>query len=85
MGMKETIRRTAFLAAAVAMSNDIAEYFDTGRRRQPERPYQRPADLPKFRIGEHVLFAKDEKTAIKYAKKRGLWKEGCTVEPINEK
>ena len=85
MGMKETIRRTAFLAAAAAMSNEVAEYFDTGRRHtHTERPYHRPADLPRWRVGDHILFAKNAADAEKYARKRGLWTEGCTVKPLKE-
>lgn len=38
-----------------------------------------PASHPAWQIGESIIYAKDEKTAIKYAKKRGLWKPEVTV------
>ncbi len=82
MGLKEQFRMNAFLAAAVATSNEINEYFNTGRRKKTEQPYRRPADLPKWRYGEHIIYAKDEKTAMKYVKKRGFWKEGYSVKLI---
>ena len=82
MGLKEQIRMCAFLAAAVATSNEVSGYFDTGCRKKTEQPYRRPADLPKWRCGEHIIYAKDEKTAMKYAKKRGLWRKGITIELV---
>lgn len=39
--------------------------------------------LPRWEINGYSIFAKDEKTAIKYAKKRGLWKEGTIVKSYN--
>lgn len=37
-------------------------------------------DLPQWKVGEHIIFAKDANTAKKYAKRRGLWKEYYTIE-----
>lgn len=42
-------------------------------------------DLPRWDINGHIIFAKDEKTAEKYAKKRGLWIPGTIVKPIESK
>lgn len=39
-------------------------------------------DLPKWKVGEHTIFAKDANTAKKYAKRRGLWKEYYTIEKV---
>ena len=36
--------------------------------------------LPRWEINGHSIFAKDEKTALKYATKRGLWKKAVKVE-----
>lgn len=43
---------------------------------------KKPASHPAWQIGESVIYAKDERTALKYAKKRGLWKPEMTVKPL---
>lgn len=51
--------------------------FDTG----PSKIYEKH-DLPCWDVNGAVIYAKDEKTATKYAKKRGLWRPGTIVKPI---
>lgn len=54
--------------------------------RGPSRPYQTPSqkrDLPAWKVGEHIIHAKDEKTAMKYAKKRGLWSPDLVIVPAD--
>lgn len=41
-------------------------------------------DLPCWDIDGATIYAKDEKTAIKYAKKRGLWRSGAIVKRIQK-
>ena len=70
------------LAAAMMMAaagND-KRIFDTGTRTVPSYPTRR--DLPRWDVNGHVIYAKDEKTAEKYAKKRGLWVPGTIVKLI---
>jgi hypothetical protein len=68
----------ATMMMAAAMDNQL---FDTG----PSKVYVKPiskTDLPSWDINGAVIYAKDEKTATKYAKKRGLWRPGTIVKPI---
>lgn len=72
------------LLAAVAMMMAAAsdkQLFDTG----PSKVYVKPiskTDLPRWDVNGVVIYAKDEKTATKYAKKRGLWRPGTIVKSI---
>lgn len=54
----------------------------SSRRIDNSKPYPKNADLPKWDYDGHCIFAKNEATAIKYAKKRGLYKEG--VVPVRQ-
>lgn len=80
MGIEE-LKKKAFIRHAVMVSA-IKEHFDIGGTPTFETPSKK-TDLPRWEINGHILFAKDEKTAIKYAKKRGLWVDGTIVKPIN--
>ena len=71
---------TAMMMAAACTDKKI---FDTGTRIVPSSPTKR--DLPCWDVNGHVIFAKDAKTAEKYAKKRGLWVPGTMVKPIESK
>lgn len=71
---------TAMIMAAVSNGKNI---FDTGTRIVPS--YHGGRDLPRWDINGHIIFAKDAKTAEKYAKKRGLWVPGTIVKPIESK
>ena len=75
----------ALLAAgAIFMASAYdKKIFDTGTRIVPSYPTRR--DLPRWDIGGHIIFAKDAKTAEKYAKKRGFWAAGAIVKPIESK
>lgn len=78
--------RFQLLAAAtmmVAAATD-KQLFDMG----PSKVYVKPiskTDLPRWDVNGNVIFAKDAKTAEKYAKKRGLWVPGTIVKPIESK
>ena len=67
------------LMGAFLLANIDKSIFDTGRTYTTERKDSKPYNLPKWNVGGHIIYAKDEKTAIKYEKKRGLWKEGIEV------
>lgn len=71
---------TAMMMAAAGNDKKI---FDTGTRIVPSYPTRR--DFPRLDVNGHVIFAKDAKTAEKYAKKRGLWIPGTIVKPIESK
>ena len=71
---------TAMMMEAAANDKPI---FDTVTRTVPR--YTTRRDLPRWDVNGHVIFAKDAKTAEKYAKKRGLWVPGTIVKPIESK
>lgn len=78
MGMKEKLFT---LAGMMMIATQGEQYFDA-LMRTPSSPPQPRYDLPSWKVGDSIISAKDEKTAIKYAKKRGLWKDGVTVEKV---
>ena len=79
------IKKFFTIAAAMAMMGGMGvELPPSMRYGYNEKPYPKPKSLPKYRVGENFIHAKDAKTAIKYAKKRGLWKEGMIVKKIEE-
>lgn len=67
-------------AMIMATAND-KQLFDTGTSKVYVKPISR-TDLPRWDVNGAVIYAKDEKTATKYAKKRGLWRPGTIVKPI---
>lgn len=71
------------LAGMMAMAAQGDRIFDTPKRQSRYIPTPPPKDLPHWKVGEHIIHAKDEKTALKYAKKRGYWKEGITIEKVD--
>lgn len=81
MGMKSKL---FMLAGMMMMGTQGEQYFDA-MKRTPSFPPQPRYDLPSWKVGDSIICAKDEKTAIKYAKKRGLWKEGITIKRMDEK
>lgn len=68
-------------AAIMMAAASAKQLFDTGPSKVYVKPIQRK-DLPCWKVNGHVIFAKDAKTAEKYAKKRGLWRPGTIVKPI---
>ena len=72
-----------FAAAAMMASAFDKKIFDTGTRIIPDYPTRQ--DLPRWDVNGKVIFAKDAKTAEKYAKKRGIWVPGTIVKPIELK
>lgn len=72
---------TAMLMAVAANDKKI---FGNGTRTVPDY-LAKQRDLPRWDVNGHIIFAKDEKTAEKYAKKRGLWVPGTIVKPIESK
>jgi hypothetical protein len=75
--------RFQLLAAATMMMAAATDkqLFDTGPSKVYVKPIQK-TDLPCWDVNGAVIYAKDEKTATKYAKKRGLWRPGTIVKPI---
>lgn len=84
VGGLDMSQRVKYLAliAGMAMMPQSKNLFDT--RIRYSNPAPQHTDLPRWKIGEHIIHAKDAKTAEKYAKKRGLWKEGYKVEKKEE-
>ena len=79
------MKRTVYLyllatAMMMAAAGNDKKIFNTGTRTVPSYPTRR--DLPRWDVNGHVIFAKDAKTAEKYAKKRGLWASGIVIKPI---
>ena len=69
----------AFLMAALAQSG---ESMYKGPRRCPAEP--KPAKgLPRWDVGGNTIFAKNEKDALKYARKRGLYRDGMEIKLID--
>lgn len=69
------------IAAMMMAEERNKQLFDTG----PSKVYVKPiskTDLPRWDVNGAVIYAKDEKTATKYAKKRGLWRSGTIVKSI---
>ena len=79
-GLKLLMAHAAIMAAAAADKNLFGMGTSTVYAKKITKQ-----DLPRWEINGHILFAKDEKTAVKYAKKRGFWKDGTIVKPIEEK
>lgn len=73
---------TTMMMAAAAHDKGI---LDAVTRSVPSYPTHPRRDLPRWDVNGHVIFAKDAKTAEKYAKKRGLWVPGTIVKPIESK
>lgn len=69
------------MAAMMMAAASDKQLFDTGTSKVYVKPIQRK-DLPCWDVNGAVIYAKDEKTATKYAKKRGLWRPGTIVKPI---
>ena len=76
-----TRKDIAFMSALFAVG--AQNYFDTGLRRADAPDNTKPHSLPKWKVGEYIIFAKNEKDAIKYAKKRGIWKPEHILERID--
>ena len=81
MSIKSQLYQMAAFAMIAGMY-DSQELYGPHRRMDNSKPYPKNADLPKFNVGGTIIHAKDEKTAIKYAKKRGVWKDGMPIVPV---
>lgn len=84
--MKHKIHQNFLLATAMMMmaaAGNDKKIIDTETRIVPS--YQPRRDLPCWDVNGHIIYAKDAKTAEKYAKKRGLWVPGTIVKPIETK
>ena len=77
MSMKKYLALAAFAALAAGSSG----YFDSPRV-DNSNPYPKKASLPKWKVGENYIFAKNESDAIKYAKKRGLYHDGDVAKKV---
>lgn len=78
------IKNALFMAAAAALAATPNEYFAIKRPQNFEPINKDKNKYPRWKIGDSFVFAKDVRDAEKYAKKRGLWKEGYKPEIINE-
>lgn len=71
-------------AAMLALTTQNQDLFDTGHKARYQPQPQTRKDLPKFKVGDRIIYAKDIKTALKYAKKRGLYKPGIEIIPLDQ-
>lgn len=60
------------------------ELLYMGQPRSKGPKLAKPASHPAWDVNGQVVYAKDEKTALKYAKKRGLWHLGIIVKPVKQ-
>lgn len=79
MSLKKYIAMAAAMAALGAAAEGHNLFADDRRGYDNTKPYPGNKSLPRWKVGENFIFAKNEKDAIKYAKKRGLYKEGDVV------
>lgn len=79
-GMKGYLALAALMAMAAESNNGHFNY-----RHVDNTPSYRPGKgLPAWHVGEYIIHARNEKDAIKYAKKRGLY-NGETPIKIEQK
>ena len=76
---KAIMQAAAF--AMLASSGGMGNLYGTPRT-DNTKPYPQAKSLPKWKVGETIIHAKNEKDAIKYAKKRGVWKDGMVVTSV---
>ena len=73
------------IAAAMMLATvQNQEHFDMGHKARYQPQPQTRKDLPRFKIGDQIIHAKDIKTVIKYAKKRGLYKPALEIIPLDQ-
>lgn len=71
------------LALAMAAQGDPSIYAPE-KLPDNSKPYPKNKSLPAWDVGGHIIYAKNEKDALKYAKKRGLFKEGMRAIPAEK-
>lgn len=81
MNMKNSLLIMSAMMLAAAQNPD---HFDTGHKARYQPQPQTRKDLPRFKIGDQIIHAKDIKTVIKYAKKRGLYKPALEIIPLDQ-
>lgn len=81
MNMKNSLLIMSAMMLAAAQNPD---HFDTGHKARYQPQPQTRKDLPRFKIGDQIIHAKYIKTAIKYAKKIGLYKPGIEIIPLDQ-
>lgn len=74
--INKTIRKHYLLAMAMAAAAGMTDSPFQHLPVDNTPPYPKPYSLPKWDVGGNTIFAKNEKDAIKYAKKRGLSEDG---------
>ena len=67
---QKNVRLAAFYLAAWAAMNGFKNTMFNKIESSPKRSIY---NLPQFKVGKHLFYAKNEKDALKYAKKRGMW------------
>jgi len=76
------IKKLLSLAAFAALAADNSFYMSEPRI-DNTKPYNKGKSLPRWKVGENTIYARNESDAIKYAKKRGLYKDGDTAVKID--
>ncbi len=72
----------AYMALMMAALAQSGESMYKGPRIRPAEP--KPAKgLPRWDVGGNTIFAKNEKDALKYARKRGLYRDGMEIKLID--
>ena len=78
-----SMKKYLALAALAAMAAESNEHFNY--RHVDNTPSYKPGKgLPAWGVGKYIIHARNEKDAIKYAKKRGLY-NGETPIKIEQK
>lgn len=67
------------MAAAAGMCDSSFQHLPVDNT----PPYPEKKSLPKWDVGGHTIYAKNEKDALKYAKKRGLFEDGMQAVRID--
>lgn len=77
MSFKKIALLTIMMAAGMG-----SPFMYSGERRRPAEPKPEKG-LPRWNVGGHVIYAKNEKDALKYARKRGLYRDGMEIKLID--
>ena len=78
--MKKQFTLLAAMAAMLAVDNRHGLPKDTTYRPKSETGGR--YNLPKWDFEGNIIFARNEKEAVKRAKKRGHWRDGMTYKQI---
>ena len=82
-GMKKRLAALAFPLLALAGGGELPPSMYRESPKGTGKPLREKNTLPVWKVGRGRVHARNEREAVKYAKKRGLWYEGARVEKVN--